>query len=187
MAAAVLLPRASLAQAAGGATAPAVDRRTLPIVPAGLGVDRAADGAATGDARRSGPGRGMPLRAPAGAPNILLILLDDAGYGQTGTFGASIPTPTLDALAARGLRYTRFHVNALCSPTRASLLTGRNNHAVGMGTITNWSAEYPGYNARIPKSAAFVSELLRENGYATAALGKWHLIPDEETTLAGPF
>lgn len=120
-------------------------------------------------------------------PNILLVLLDDAGYGQTSTFGGLIPTPTFDALAARGIRFTRFHVAALCSPTRAALLTGRNNHAVGMGTITNWSTDAPGYTASIPKSAAFVSEILRQHGYATAAFGKWHLVPDPETTLAGPF
>lgn len=122
-----------------------------------------------------------------GTPNVLIILLDDAGYGQTSTFGGMIPTPTLDALAADGLRYTRFHVAALCSPTRASLLTGRNHHAVGMGTITNWANGNPGYTGSIPKSAAFLSEVLRQNGYATASIGKWHLIPDAETTLAGPF
>lgn len=120
-------------------------------------------------------------------PNVLIILLDDAGYGQTSTFGGLIPTPTLDGLAANGLRYTRFHVAALCSPTRASLLTGRNHHAVGMGTIVNWSNDNPGYTGSIPKSAAFVSEILRQNGYSTASIGKWHLIPDAETTLAGPF
>ena len=118
---------------------------------------------------------------------MLIILLDDAGYGQTSTFGGLIPTPTLDRLAANGLRYTRFHVAALCSPTRAALLTGRNTHAVGMGTITNWANENPGYTGSIPKSAAFLSEILRQNGYATAGIGKWHLIPDAETTLAGPF
>ncbi len=133
------------------------------------------------------PQPAAPLKAPEGAPNVLLILLDDAGYAQTATFGGLIPTPTLDALASHGLRYTRFHVTALCSPTRAALLTGRNNHAVGMGTIVNWASDYPGYNGSIPKSAAFVSEILRENGYATASIGKWHLIPDAETTLAGPY
>jgi arylsulfatase A-like enzyme len=120
-------------------------------------------------------------------PNVLIILLDDAGYGQTSTFGGLIPTLTLDALAANGLRYTRFHVAALCSPSRASLLTGRNHHAVGMGTIVNWSNQNPGYTGSIPKSAAFLSEILRQHGYATASIGKWHLIPDTETTLAGPF
>jgi arylsulfatase A-like enzyme len=131
----------------------------------------------------------QPAASPvaAGPPNVLIILLDDAGYGQTSTFGGLIPTPTLDSLAANGLRYTRFHVAALCSPTRAALLTGRNHHAVGMGTITNWANENPGYTGSIPKSAAFLSEILRQNGYATASIGKWHLIPDPETTLAGPF
>jgi arylsulfatase len=124
---------------------------------------------------------------PTASPNVLLVMLDDAGYGQTGTFGGLIPTPNLDALAQNGLRFTRFHVAALCSPTRAALLTGRNNHAVGMGTITNWSTDDPGYSASIPKSAAMVSEILRANGYATASFGKWHLIPDPETTPAGPF
>jgi len=120
-------------------------------------------------------------------PNVLIVLIDDAGYGQSGTFGGLVPTPTLDRLAGSGLRYTRFHVAAMCSPTRAALLTGRNPHAVGMGAITNWSNDFPGYTASIPKSAALVSEVLRQSGYATAAIGKWHLIPDPETTLAGPF
>jgi arylsulfatase len=128
-----------------------------------------------------------PITAPAGAPNVLLVLLDDEGYGQSGTFGGLIPTPTQDRLAAGGLRYTRFHVTALCSPTRAALLTGRNNHAVGMGVITNLSTDFPGYTGSIPKSAALISEVLRENGYATAAFGKWHLIPEKEDTPAGPY
>ncbi len=128
-----------------------------------------------------------PITAPAGAPNVLLVLLDDEGYGQSGTFGGLIPTPTLDRLAAGGLRYTRFHVTALCSPTRAALLTGRNNHAVGVGVITNLATDFPGYTGSIPKSAALVSEVLRENGYATAAFGKWHLIPEIENTPSGPY
>ena len=128
-----------------------------------------------------------PFSAPRGAPNILVVLLDDAGYGQSGTFGGLIPTPTLDRLAAGGLKYTQFHVTAMCSPTRAALLTGRNHHSVGMGVISNWSNDFPGYTSSIPRSAAFISEILRQNGYATAAIGKWHLIPDRETTLAGPF
>ena len=141
----------------------------------------------TTDDRTTKSRQTLPRPAPAGAPNVLLVLLDDAGYGQTGTFGGLIPTPTLDSLAGSGLRFTRFHVTALCSPTRAALLTGRNNHAVGMGTITNWSTDSPGYTGSIPKSAALVSDVLRQNGYATASIGKWHLIPDPETTLAGPF
>ena len=126
-------------------------------------------------------------KAPAGAPNVLLILLDDAGYAQTSTFGGLIPTPTLDRLAAGGLRYTRFHVTAMCSPTRAALLTGRNHHSVGMGIISDFATGYPGYSSVIPKSAAFVSEILRQNGYATAAFGKWHLTPDWESSPVGPY
>jgi arylsulfatase A-like enzyme len=137
--------------------------------------------------KESTPWQTPGISAPAGAPNVLLVLLDDEGYGQSGTFGGLIPTPTLDRLAAGGLRYTRFHVTALCSPTRAALLTGRNNHAVGVGVITNLATDYPGYTGSIPKSAALVSEVLRANGYATAAFGKWHLIPEKENTLSGPF
>jgi len=157
------------------------DRTTLPIPPAPF------KGTITLDVTTSEQQSRPRLTAPSGAPNVLVILLDDAGYGQTATFGGLIPTPTLDQLAADGLRFTRFHVAALCSPTRAALLTGRNTHAVGMGTITNWANEYPGYTGSIPKSAAFLSEVLRANGYATASIGKWHLIPDPETTHAGPF
>ena len=127
------------------------------------------------------------IRPPQSAPNVLLVLIDDAGYGQTGTFGGLIPTPALDALAKGGLRYTRFHVTALCSPSRAALLTGRNNHAVGMGTITNLGTDYPGYNASIPRSAALLPQVLQMNGYATAAFGKWHLIPESEDKVSGPF
>lgn len=135
----------------------------------------------------STPGKPWELEPPAGAPNVLLVLIDDAGYGQCGTFGGLIPTPTLDSLAANGLRYDRFHVTALCSPTRAALLTGRNNHAVGMGTITNLATDYPGYNASIPKTAALLPQVLQLNGYATAAFGKWHLIPERELKTSGPF
>ena len=157
------------------------DRTLLPISPAPF------RGTVDSTYATSTPYALAPIHAPAGAPNVLVVLIDDAGYGQSGTFGGLIPTPTLDRLAQGGLRYTRFHVTALCSPTRAELMTGRNHHAVGMGTITNWSTDYPGYNASIPKSAAFLSEILRDNGYATAAFGKWHLIPEREATLSGPF
>ncbi|MBS1823484.1 MAG: arylsulfatase [Acidobacteria bacterium] len=158
-----------------------IDRTVLPIPPAPF------RGTVGTTYATSTPSPASPVEAPAGAPNVLLVLIDDAGFAQSGTFGGLIPTPTLDRLAQNGLRYTRFHVNAMCSPTRASLLTGRNHHNVGMGTITNWSTDYPGYNAAIPKSAALVSEVLRDNGYSTAAIGKWHLIPERENTLSGPF
>ena len=130
----------------------------------------------------------IPLtKAPAGAPNVLMILIDDAGYGSWSTFGGQIPTPNLDRLANMGLRYTRFHTTALSSPTRAALLTGRNHHSVGTGVVTEMGTAYPGYTGRIPKSAATVSEILRQNGYSTIWIGKNHNVPDWETSIAGPF
>jgi arylsulfatase len=129
----------------------------------------------------------QPVKAPPGAPNVLLILLDDVGFGQTSTFGGPVVTPALDHLAANGLRYNRFHTTALCSPTRAALLTGRNHHAVGAGIITELATGYPGYHNLLPKSAATIAEVLRQNGYNTSAYGKWHNTPDSETSLAGPF
>lgn len=137
---------------------------------------------------QSSPPRYAPaVAAPAGAPNVLLILTDDVGFGTYSGFGGPVPTPTFDALAAHGLRYNRFHTTALCSPTRAALLTGRNHHSVGTGVITELADGYPGYNSIIPKSAATIAEVLRQNGYSTAQLGKNHNIPDWENTPAGPF
>jgi arylsulfatase len=125
--------------------------------------------------------------APAGAPNVLLILIDDCGFGQWGTFGGQIPTPNLDRLAKAGLRYTRFHTTALCSPSRAALLTGRNHHSVSTGVITEIGSGYPGYSGQIPASTAMVSEVLRQHGYSTAFFGKNHNIADWETSVAGPY
>lgn len=125
--------------------------------------------------------------APAGAPNVLVVLIDDAGYGTWSTFGGQIPTPNLDRLARMGLSYTRFHTTALSSPTRAALLTGRNHHSVSTGVITEMGTAYPGYTGQIPKSAAMVSEILRQNGYSTAFFGKNHNIPDWETSISGPY
>jgi arylsulfatase len=127
------------------------------------------------------------LRPPKGAPNVLLILLDDAGFGQFGTFGGGVPSPNVDKLAARGLRYTRFHTTALCSPTRAALLTGRDHHVAGTGVITELATGYDGYTGIIPKSAGTVGEILRQNGYATAWIGKNHNTPAWETSEVGPF
>ena len=129
----------------------------------------------------------LATKAPAGAPNILMILIDDVGYGAWGTFGGQIPTPNLDRLAKMGLRYTRFHTTALCAPSRAALLTGRNHHSVGTGVLTEMGTGYPGYSGQIPKSTALVSETLRQNGYNTAWFGKNHNVPDWETSVAGPF
>ncbi|MGH3357196.1 MAG: arylsulfatase [Nocardioidaceae bacterium] len=120
-------------------------------------------------------------------PNVVVIVLDDAGFGHLGCYGSDIATPHIDALAEEGLRYTSFHTTSLCSPTRASLLTGRNHHTVGMGSLVERGTGYPGYHARIPSSSAFLSEILRERGYATYAVGKWHLTPWEEASAAGPY
>jgi arylsulfatase len=130
----------------------------------------------------------FPVRqAPKGAPNVLLVLIDDSGFGQWGTFGGQVPTPNLDRLAKKGLRYTRFHTTALCSPTRAALLTGRNHHSCATGNITELGDSFPGYTGQIPKSCAMVSETLRQNGYSTAFFGKNHNIADWETSVSGPF
>jgi arylsulfatase len=126
-------------------------------------------------------------QAPKGAPNVLLILTDDVGFGASSTFGGPIPTPTLDALAKSGLRYNEFHTTSMCSPTRAALLTGRNHHDVGTGHITENSNVFDGYTNIIPRSAATIAEILRLNGYATALFGKYHNVPAWETSQAGPF
>lgn len=128
-----------------------------------------------------------PPQAPAGAPNVLVVLIDDMGFGASSAFGGPIEMPTAERLAGNGLRYNQFHTTALCSPTRAALMTGRNPHAVGFGTVTNFESEDPGYNCRRPASAATLATVLRENGYNTAAFGKWHQTPGRETGPAGPF
>jgi arylsulfatase A-like enzyme len=130
-----------------------------------------------------------PIKAPVGAPNVVLILLDDVGFGATATFGGVIKTPTFDTLASQGLRYTNFHTAGICAPTRASLLTGRNHHYVHMGGFahTVMSAGFPGWDGRIPSDKGTIAEILRENGYSTFATGKYGLTPDEDATDAGPF
>jgi arylsulfatase len=128
-----------------------------------------------------------PVMPPKGAPNIILILLDDVGFGHPSTFGGPVSMPTLDRLAARGLKYNRFHTTAMCTPTRAALLTGRNHHSAANGAITNFATGFPGYNSMWPQSTACIAEVLRANGYGTAALGKWHNTPEWETSPAGPF
>ena len=126
-------------------------------------------------------------RPPAGAPNVVLVVLDDLGFAQLGCFGSDVETPAIDGVAAGGVRLNRFHVTALCSPTRACLLTGRNHHAVGMGFLTDIPVGLPGYNARIPRSAGTLPRILRDAGYSTFAVGKWHLAPRWEQTASGPF
>lgn len=129
----------------------------------------------------------VPLAAPEGAPNIIVILTDDVGFASTSTFGGPVPTPALDQLASEGLRYNRFHTTAMCSPTRAALLTGRNSHAVGAGIVADMVTGFPGYTAEIPRSAATVAEILRNNGFNTAFFGKHHNIPYAHISPAGPF
>jgi arylsulfatase A-like enzyme len=129
----------------------------------------------------------VPLRPPSGAPNVLVVLLDDVGFGATSAFGGVINTPTADRLAAGGLKYNRFHTTALCSPTRAALLTGRNHHAVGFGGITEIATSSPGYTCMRPNHCAPVAEILKLNGYSTAQFGKCHEVPVWETSPVGPF
>src|SRR5580700_10307875 len=124
---------------------------------------------------------------PKGAPNVLLIMTDDQGYGVSGTFGGVIPTPTMDRIAKMGLRYTQFHSTALCSPTRAALITGRNHHSVGFGVIGEMSTGYPGYDSIIGPESATIAEILKENGYATSWFGKEHNTPTYQYSAAGPF
>ena len=130
-----------------------------------------------------------PVKAPAGAPNVVWILLDDVGFGATSTFGGVIRTPTLDSLANQGLRYTNFHTTAICAPTRAALLTGRNSASVHVSGFSHTvlSAGFPGWDGRIPAADGTVAEILRENGYNTFAVGKYGVTPDEDATDAGPF
>lgn len=129
----------------------------------------------------------QPVRPPEGAPNVVFILIDDAGYGQFGTFGGLVPTPGLDSVADAGLRYTRFHTTALCSPTRAALLTGRNHHSTGTGVITEAATGYDGYTGIIGRNVGTIAEVLRQHGYATAWFGKNHNTPAWETSQVGPF
>ena len=124
---------------------------------------------------------------PKGAPNVLLIMTDDQGYGVPGTFGGVIPTPALDRIAKAGLRYTEFNSTALCSPTRAALITGRNHHSVGFGVITELSTGYPGYDSIIGPESATAGEILKENGYATSWFGKDHNTPAFQVGPSGPF
>jgi arylsulfatase len=124
---------------------------------------------------------------PEGAPNVLIVLIDDAGFGNPDTFGGPISTPTLTRVQNMGLTYNRFHVTAVCSPTRAALLTGRNHHRVGFGSIAEYPGPYPGYTASRPRSCTALPRILRENGYVTGGFGKWHLTPDNVQGPAGPF
>jgi arylsulfatase len=138
-------------------------------------------------AKESQPDFPQPLKAPAGAPNVLLVLLDDVGFGATSTFGGPCSTPTFQMLADNGLKFNHFHTTALCSPTRAALITGRNHHTVHTGVITEAATGFPGYDSVMQKDTATVAEVLKQNGYGTAWFGKNHNVPDWQTSQAGPF
>ena len=158
-------------------------RDVLPI------PNRVVAGLVTYDAKD--PGTAFPpieqLRPPQGAPNVLVVLVDDCGFGASSAFGGPVSTPAFDRLAGAGLRYTRFHTTALCSPTRAALLSGRNHHTVGMGGITEIATSAPGYNSMRPDSCAPLAETLKLNGYSTAQFGKCHEVPVWQTSPMGPF
>lgn len=128
----------------------------------------------------------LPL-PPRGTPNVLMIVVDDVGYGHLGCYGSRIETPNLDRLAARGVRYRSFHTTALCSPTRSCLLTGRNSHTNALGNIAESASGFPGYHGRIPRTSGFISRVLQQQGFATFAVGKWHLCSPVDTSAAGPF
>jgi len=127
------------------------------------------------------------VKAPAKAPNVVIVLIDDVGFGATSTFGGPIQTPTLDRLAATGLRYNNFHTTALCSPTRAALKSGRNHHTANVGSIMETATAFPGNSGQIPNSVAPLAEMLRLNGYSTGAFGKWHETAAWETSVSGPY
>ena len=138
------------------------------------------------DWRTSTPWWAPSPSPPDGAPNVVLLVLDDVGFAQLGCYGSDISTPTIDRLASEGLRLTNFHTTALCSPTRACLLTGRNAHRNGLGRVADLAVGFPGYNGEIPKENGFLSEILRHHGYATYAVGKWHLTPTTRPTWPPP-
>jgi arylsulfatase len=161
--------------------APPMDRTVLPVpepVPPSI---------TEMDARKASAPPRIETKAPAGAPNVVIVLIDDMGFGTAETFGGPVRTPTLDELASRGLRYNRFHTTALCSPTRMALLTGRNHHVNNAGAIMELATAFPGNTGVRPGSVAPLAEMLRLNGYSTAAFGKYHETPPWEASVSGPF
>src|SRR5262245_941505 len=133
-------------------------------------------------AKDSAPDFPKGIEAPKGAPNVLLILTDDVGFGASSTFGGAIPTPTFDKLASRGMRSHMFHTTTPCSPTRAALVTGRNHHTCATGVITEFGTGYPGYNSIMPKSCGTVAEIVKQNGWNTSWYGKNHNVPDWQSS-----
>ncbi|HUJ65497.1 MAG TPA: sulfatase-like hydrolase/transferase, partial [Acidimicrobiales bacterium] len=172
--------KVALAEAAGKFSP---DRTVLPIADRNFGgtTGRTIDQSVPDWSMIPGP------KAPDGAPNVLICLIDDAGFGNPDTFGGPIATPNLTRVQQMGITYNAFHVTALCSPTRAALLTGRNHHRVGFGSIAEYPGPFPGYTAARPRSCTALPRILRENGYVTGGFGKWHLTPDNVQGPAGPF
>jgi arylsulfatase len=158
-----------------------IDGRYLPAPPQPFG------GEINPNALQSKPYWPARVVPPEGAPNVLLIMTDDVGFGAPSTFGGVIPTPAMDRIAKRGLRYTQFHSTALCSPTRAALITGRNHHSAGFGVVSEQATGFPGYDSFIGKDCATIGEILKENGYSTAWFGKDHNTPNFQASQAGPF
>jgi arylsulfatase len=167
-----------------GVVEPGPRLRPLDILPRPEPPFKGEIGRTAADSRPDFP---REVKAPKGAPNILLIMTDDVGFGASSTFGGPIPTPTFDKLAKRGLRYNRFHTTALCSPTRAALITGRNHHSCSTGVITEQGTGFPGYNSLMSRACGTIAEILRMLGYSTAWFGKNHNVPDWHTSAAGPF
>jgi hypothetical protein len=139
------------------------------------------------DVRNATPPPRFEVKAPEGAPNVLLILIDDLGFAGTSAFGGPVATPNFDQVAREGIIYNNFHTQSTCSPTRAALLSGRNPHVANMGGITEAGTAFPGHTAQIPNEVAPLAEMLRLNGFSTAAFGKWHQTPPWETSISGPF
>ncbi len=158
-----------------------IDRTILPILP----PER--EQITELDARNVTAPEPFEIKPPHGAPNVVIVLIDDIGFGATSTFGGAISTPSFDRLAENGLRYNHFHTTALCSPTRASLLSGRNHHNVNVGSVMEIATGFPGNNGQRPANALYVAETLKQNGYSTAAFGKWHETAPWEVSVSGPF
>ncbi|MBK7136652.1 MAG: arylsulfatase [Rhodocyclales bacterium] len=175
---------AGLALALGGALAPAAaanDRTVLPLAEPKRPIYKEID------ARKAKMPPRFEVKAPKGAPNVVIVLIDDMGFGVPSSFGGPVSMPTLDKLAAGGLRYNNFHTTAVCSPTRAALKSGRNHHTVNMAFITEMATGFPGATGKVPDAAAPLAETLRLNGYSTAAFGKWHETASWEISVSGPF
>ncbi len=158
-----------------------INREILPIVPPEPETYTELD------VRNTTPPPRFEVNAPEGAPNVVIILFDDLGFGATTTYGGPIRTPTMDRLASGGLRYTNFHTTALCSPSRMAIKTGRNHHTCNTGSIMETATAYPGNTGSLPNRVAPLAEMLRLNGYSTGAFGKWHETAAWETSVSGPF